>query len=314
MDIHGQSDSMVYHFDADLKPAKKENAVYTGIGVREKGRVKFTNYNNKTHMMSMRGYFTDASLEIKNGLFTYYDAEGFEISEGQYVLNKKEGQWVLWSNGHLSDSVFYEMDQPVIRISLSYYDNDSLSNRSLNNSRTNTIEIVSYDRNGKMERKTKWINGTGDQVYYYPDGKTKMIQKYENKQLIAVINYNPDGSEIKEKEEKTVKKQKEKNAEPENRTIPTGPPSYPGGPAGFSSFFSRNFKPPRNNSGLPSDVVTVTFYLDKAGFAKDIRVSGSPNRDLEIEIQTVFRRMSAWNMNGHQSYGPINYTINLSGY
>lgn len=95
----------------------------------------------------------------------------------------------------------------------------------------------------------------------------------------------------------------------------TNGPSYPGGPAGFSSFFSRNFKPPQNYSaGEFPESVTVTFYLDKAGFAKNIQVSGTSNRDLEIEITTVFRRMAAWNMNGLKSFGPITYTINLSGY
>ncbi len=217
----------------------------------------------------------------------------------------------------MTDSILYEDGKDIMHVSFSYHPNGKLRERELNDSRTKTTELTLFYDDGIMERNTMWVNGTGNQVYYYQSGQVKKVERYKNKKIISADYFKQDGTAMTEKEARKIEEKNPpdyKKYIEENKTIPGMPPSYPGGPAGFSSFFSRNFKPPQNNSSQPLESVTVTFYLDKAGFAKDIKVSGSSNRDLEIEIQTVFRRMSPWNMNGHESYGPIKYTINLSGY
>ena len=183
-----------------------------------------------------------------------------------------------------------------------------LTSRILNDSKTKISEVTAFDDEGKLVRFAKWINGNGDQVYFDPSGAVKSIEKYENNKMVSTKYYNPDGSEISENKSK---KKEEKTAISIDQVV-RGAPSYPGGSAGFESFFRRNFKPPPSlGREVFSEVVTVTFSLDKAGFANNIRVSGASNRDIEIEVMTVFRRMAAWNMNGYQSFGPITYTISL---
>ena len=304
-----QSDSVVYFVDKDEKLCSKEKAVYVVRGVTEKEKFKLSYFVVATGNLVMETTYTDYTLAIKDGFFARYDEESQKIlKKGYYANNLENGYWIYWNHGYLTDSILYENGKDIIRISYSYHNNGVLSSRTMNNFKIKTTELSFYNEEANLVRNTRWINGTGDQIYYYPNGQVKTIEKYKDKKIVSTKNYNPDGTEISEKK---PKKNKERIADNKNQVV-GGSPSYPGGSAGFESFFRRNFKQPESlgREGF-SESVTVTFYLDKSGFANNIRVSGARNRDIEIEVLAVFRRMAAWTMNGHQSFGPITYTINL---
>ncbi|SRR5260221_13188210 len=78
--VFSQKDSIAYFFDKDFNSCKQENLIYIGFGVKENRMIKFTNYIGATGMLVMEGYFTDSTLAVKQGLFTYYDDSGYKIS------------------------------------------------------------------------------------------------------------------------------------------------------------------------------------------------------------------------------------------
>jgi antitoxin component YwqK of YwqJK toxin-antitoxin module len=299
----------VYFFDSNAEICSKENAYYIAKGTKEKDTLRLSFHVEKTGILVMEATYTDSTLAVKNGFFALYSEEGKGImKKGNFINNLEDGYWIEWNDGHLTDSVLFENGTDILRITYSYYKKGNLSGRILNDSRTKTSELSSYDEDGNLVRYSKWINGSGDQTYYYSNGQAKTIETFIDKKIISIKNYKKDGTEVVD----TKSKKKGEKTEEVNNQMITGAPSYPGGPAGFQSFFSRNFKPPQSlgRDGF-SELVTVTFYLDKSGFAYNIRITGASNRDVETEVLAVFRRMAAWTMNGHQSFGPITYTISL---
>lgn len=304
-----QNDTETYYLDRNQGLCVKDKAVFIAKGIQLNERFKLSYFILTTGKLIMEIMYTDLTLAIKDGLFTEYDENGQVKTKGNYANNKQEGYWIYWDQLHLTDSIFYEDGIDILSISYSYDQKDILNNRVLKDSKTKTLEITSFGEKGNVARHTKWIDGTGDQVYYYPNGHVKTIEKYENKKIVATKYYKPDGTEVSAKE---MKKNEEKIMAG-FRNQAGGTPEYPGGSAGFFSFFNGNFKASSGQGQERfSETVTVTFYLDKAGFAYNIHVSGARNREVESEIFSVFRRMPAWKMYGHQSFGPVTYTINIS--
>lgn len=308
--VFSQTDSITYYFDSNANLSAKADAYYIAKGVKDKTGLRLSFYVEKTNVLVMEATYTDSTLEVKNGRFSLYSEDGSGIIKtGNYIENKEDGYWVEWSEGKLTDSVLFQNGADFTRIVFNYYSNGNLNTRIYNDPVTRTSEVTVYRENGALQRHASWINGTGIQTTYYPTGQIEMVEVYKNKNVTSTKYFTPEGSEISQKE---MRKTEEKLLSA-FRGETSGTPEYPGGSAGFSSFFHRNFKSPESfgREGF-SESVTVTFYLDKSGFANNIKVSGASNRDVEIEVMAVFRRMPAWNMHGYQSFGPITYTINLT--
>lgn len=303
---YSQSDSVIYNLDSSLNVCNAKNAVITGIGIKEDNKLKLRAFYNENGLTYLEGWFTDSTLSVKHGPFVYYNNKGEKESEGFFVNNKKAGYWLMWSNGLIEDSILYRGGKIFERTSYAYFDSSKISNRTYRNLIGNIFISTEWYRNGSIKSNLSTKDGTGVETKYYENRNIESVITFLEGSLAEIKLYKKDGTEIKDSD--IARKRRNSSV----FEIPKGP-SYPGGEAGFSSFFQRNFKPPKNFvSGMMPESVTVTFFLDKAGFAHDIKVTGASNRDLEIEIMTVFRRMAAWNMNGLPGYGPINYTINLS--
>src|SRR5260221_14708483 len=76
-----QSDSLIYFFDKDYNYCKKDDLIYIGFGIKENGKIKFISYVNLTGIPTIEGYYTDSTLAIKDGSFTFYDSLGYRVSE-----------------------------------------------------------------------------------------------------------------------------------------------------------------------------------------------------------------------------------------
>jgi len=309
-----QSDTITYYFDENLNLCEQKKAVITGKGIDHDGKFKFIAKYTKTNIPLFHGEFLDSTLTYKEGLFTYFNDAGRKESEGAFENNVETGYWLIWSGGELSDSILYANGKKLEHIAFSH-DNGQLATRVFINSRKNSSETIEWYTREPV-RTIKSITSTegtsGEELKYYPTGKLESVTLFESGKTKSQKFYKEDGTEMTKEEVSKNKKSPQEYAtaaEAATRRIPT----YPGGDNSFFDFFQRNFKAPKSlrNNG---QTVTVTFSLDKAGFAKDIRVSGSSDRDVEIEVMAVFRRMSAWNMNGFPAFGPITYTLNLSGY
>jgi antitoxin component YwqK of YwqJK toxin-antitoxin module len=290
----------------------KEKAYYIAKGTKEKDTLKLFYYTNKTGVLVMEASYTDSTLAVKNGHYALYSDDGLGIlKKGYYIKDKEEGYWMYWDQGHLTDSILYEDGIDILSISYRYDSNGILNTRELKDSKTKTFEITSFGEEGNITRHTKWINGTGDQVYYYTNGQVQTIEKYKNKKLDAVGHYRPDGTKISEKE---FRKEQEKIIADLRKQIEDKTPSFPGGSAGFRSFFEKNFRTPLSFQEAVRNAVPIriSFYLDKDGYAYNIVVEESTDLDLRRAVENVFKNMPAWNMNGFKEFGPIRYNITLS--
>jgi antitoxin component YwqK of YwqJK toxin-antitoxin module len=241
-----QNDTVTYYLDQNQRLCVKEKAVYVAKGAYENEKFKLSYFEFATGKLVSEIRYTDLTLAVKDGLFAEYDEEGHVLTKGIYVNNKEEGCWLRWNRGHLIDSIIFENGMSVFSLSFSYNQDEILESRILNDSRTKTLEITSYDVDGNLSRNTKWIGGTGDQIYYYPNGQVKTIEKYKDKKIVSIEHYLPDGTKISEKE---FKKQQEKIMADFRKQMEEKSPSFPGGNAGFRSFFEKNFRTPQSFSG-----------------------------------------------------------------
>ncbi len=297
-----------WYFDNDLNKCTKEKAVYVGSGTANGNKFKFSYYNIATNLVKLKGEFTDTTLLIKDGPFIYYDTAGKEEWKGIFINNKEEGYWEAYSAGYLTDSILFENGLDVITIKFIYHRTGKPASRLLIELRKKIREFTGWDPAGRLESAASWVDGDGERKSYNELGKISKIETYQKNKIVSTRYFKNDGTEYTKQELARILA-----PSPVINPASNMPPSYPGGWAGFNSFFNRNFKTPQSfgRDGF-SDQVTVTFFLDKSGYAYDIRITGTTNREVETEIRTVFRRMSPWVMNGHKTYGPINYTLNIS--
>ncbi|HMK26803.1 MAG TPA: hypothetical protein VK483_12305 [Chitinophagaceae bacterium] len=322
-DVSGQSNNLIYYFDKDLNLTAASTASYLGYGVREKGKIKFSTYRIPSHTILMKGYFTDSTLAVKDGLFTYYDSLGFVESEGIYKDDREEGFWLFWED-RLSDSMYYEKGQLLTEVSFTYHPGTELvASRIFMNYKTMIREILQWDTTGRLISKGFSMKGDREIYTYYPNGKVKEIQRNVSDEDPSTRYFTETGEEIT----KEVEKEKAKNKPDTDLSgFPSGgdKPVYPGGRDEFFDFIKRNLKTAKNylsttlqRDGNPTGGITkstllkLSFMLDKKGHAKDIKVDGEVN-PLKIELASLVGRMPSWKMNGLESYGPINIILNIS--
>jgi antitoxin component YwqK of YwqJK toxin-antitoxin module len=316
-----QTDSLVYFFDKDYNFCKAESLVYVGIGIKEKGMIKFSNYINATGILVSEGYFTDSTLAVKEGVFIFYDSLGYKVSEGGFYKNKEEGPWLEWKQSRLndtiyklSDSSYYENGHLISRVSFQYHSNDRLSSRNFQDYQKKIKDISMWDDKGTLTSKVFWIDGTGDQTFYYENGNIKSISHSQKGKHTSTKQYNEDGSEMSKQELKKREEDFANRMKEIRQTAEKNQPRFPGGSAGFISYLEHHIKFPESflNQIQPGEKIKISFRLNQDGFAYDIEVLEFENYDLQQAVANAFKNMPAWNMNGHKKFGPITYMLNVS--
>lgn len=316
-----QGDSLVYFFDKDYNFCKAENLMYVGIGIKERGMIKFSSYINATSILVAEGYFTDSTLAVKEGFFSFYDSLGYKVSEGLFHNNKESGPWSAWKRSHfndtiyiLSDSSFYENGNLISQTSFQYHSNGRISSRNFQDYPKEIKDISMWNDKGTLTSKVLWIDGTGDQTFYYENGNIRTIYHSRKGKHVSTKEYNEDGSEmtkheLKKREEDFANKMKEMRQSAEENL-----PRFPGGSAGFVSYLEHHIKFPDSflNQIQPGERIKISFRLNQDGFAYDIEVLEFDNYDLKQAVADAFKSMPAWNMKGHKKFGPITYTLNVS--
>jgi antitoxin component YwqK of YwqJK toxin-antitoxin module len=310
--LAAQSDTTFYNFDENLEEVAAKKATYTAKGWLENGKTRMIYYEKATGLPLMEGYYLDKNRKVKDGLFIYYDEKGNEGIKGIFVQGKEDGYWLYWTKGYLTDSVLFDNGKDLVRTSYTFYDNGLLKSRISNDSRNKSTEIMLIDANGNLERLTKWVQGTGDQTYYYPNGKIRSIEHYKDKVLSSIDYFHADGTPLSKKDSK---KEKENQTENSWKKIRDGSPIFPGGEVGFREQFQKHFRTP---PGVANDIrnavlIRIMFDLDKDGRAINIRLMESATIELNRSVEMAFRNMPAWDMKGLLSYGPIQYTISITG-
>ena len=164
-----QHDSLIYLFDKNFNVCSPENTFYTGIGIKENGRIHFLNYIDSTGVLTIEGFFTDSTLATREGYFIYYDNLGLKLLEGNFHNNKEDGLWLTWDKDPLNDtalkvgdSSYYNNGELVSGISFKYHSNGQLFSRNFQDSRKKIKGIMTWDVNGNLETNGLWVDGEGD--------------------------------------------------------------------------------------------------------------------------------------------------------
>jgi antitoxin component YwqK of YwqJK toxin-antitoxin module len=316
-----QHDSLVYLFDKNFNVCSPEKSIYTGIGIKENGRIHFLNYIDSTGVLTIEGFFTDSTLTTREGYFIYYDNVGLKLLEGNFHNNKEDGVWISWNKQLLKDTVlrvgdssYYSNGVVVSSIALQYHQNGELYSRSFNDSRTKTRGTTTWNDNGTVAGIGLWVNGEGDDAHYYENGKTKSITHFTKKNKRSVRKFAEDGHEKTKEELEDEEKQFQEELHAITEKAYKNVPYFSGGSAGFKNYLERRIKFPKSfiDQMPPGEKIVISFYLNQDGFAYDVKTLSYQNSELMDAIVTAFNGMPAWDMKGHKKYGPFTYTLNVT--
>lgn len=310
--IAAQPDTLIQYFYKNNNACPKEYAYYETQCIRENDRIRFISKLVDPDITIIKGYFTDTTLTVKHGFFELFDDAGRRQADGYYQNNVQQGVWHYYiqnTNRLLRDSIIYEKGEPVVKIGFTYHDDRSRATRLLINYKENIKEFSSWDDEKALVSYGFWINGTGDQVDYFPAGNgVKSIQHYRkgirgNQKFFSQVGEDKEIKEALKDMEKAVAAYRKKEEE--------GTPSFPGDEP-FQSWLASRFQVSeriREEVGL--EKVTVVFMLDENGSPYDISILETANVEFREAIIDFFKTLPAWDMKGLAQYGSLRCSIAL---
>lgn len=176
----------IYYFDNDFNSASKANAVFTGFGSIENGRVKVNIINNATKQPAIVAFYTDSTLKVSKGLYQSFYSNGTKESEGNYDNNKENGLWQKWdSTGHLIDSTVYENAKKISSSTFHYYKNGVLSFHDFNDLKNDKELKLRYDEKGNKLSEVTFIGQTGYIKTFKENEIVKLDTVYSKQEIEA---------------------------------------------------------------------------------------------------------------------------------
>ncbi|HEY5369868.1 MAG TPA: hypothetical protein VIJ75_12850 [Hanamia sp.] len=142
-----QKNKRRYLFDQNLNPADRDHSFYHGKIKADGNLVEFSLHDIQRDNRIFKMQFTDSSLETANGLFeSFYYNDGKHV-RGNFVLSRKNGVWVTWSqDGKVLDSSFYDIGALTSVTQLSYQPNETLAQRTVIDYTNRVIHSYYYDK------------------------------------------------------------------------------------------------------------------------------------------------------------------------
>ena len=169
--LRGQDKQYVYYFDKDLNVTGKEMAVYYGMAQTDGDLLRLMLYTFPDKQLVGVQHFTDSSLQVREGLFTSFYANGNKESEGDYANNKQEGWWQKRDSSakYVIDSSLYEKGMIISFIHRGYYKSGYPESVVINNMNGNELRKIYYDDSGKLSYDVHFIGNNG-QIRNYNSG------------------------------------------------------------------------------------------------------------------------------------------------
>lgn len=160
-------------------------------------------------------------LQVKNGKYKAYDESGYLILEGQYLEDKKNGEWKFYTHERIDSSGTYTNDLPNGK--WTYYTKNEIlqaEGNFVNGVKSgkwaiyskNGDKIIQYDYqknktgietyNAKLNTSISgesYENHTcnGQYFYYYPDGQLRCKLTYHNDSMIDTVrSYFMNGNKL----------------------------------------------------------------------------------------------------------------------
>jgi antitoxin component YwqK of YwqJK toxin-antitoxin module len=157
-------------------------------------------YFLKGKNLQSSGLYSDSLCKVKNGLFTWYHANGILESRGKYVQNKAEGIWKsYYENGFKDDSALYHNGKQI-GTRLSWYPNGYLRDSTFLKDDGSGV-FVSWFDNGILSAAGRYSEDTkqnGVWKYYHKNRKISSNEIYFNSKLTDKRYYNEQGELMKD--------------------------------------------------------------------------------------------------------------------
>ncbi|MFK7756182.1 MAG: toxin-antitoxin system YwqK family antitoxin [Flavobacteriales bacterium] len=184
---------------------------YTGAFKDGKPKGEFRYYYDTEELMTVAIHIDHQLTETIN-----YRLDGSVLSQGQYVNQKKHGQWKMYNDKGILSGVTEYSNDVQNGINEVYYDNGQLAERLTFADGLEDGSYVEYFKNGKLKGEGTYSNGKlhGDVVSYQSPGKLLYEGKIregvavgewryylEDGRLELRILYDDAGREVKRKYE-----------------------------------------------------------------------------------------------------------------
>ncbi|MCW3122822.1 MAG: hypothetical protein JWQ38_2314 [Flavipsychrobacter sp.] len=162
------------YFDWGMAPSDFSSAEYYRVTQKVDRRLwKCEDHYMRNDKLQMTGYYSNALLDWKDGMFVYYDKKGNKKSEGKYVNNLKEG---IFTDYNADGSI--DKEGP-------YYKNKKSGEwKEYYDSTAKVWAVEQYSNDELISLKS-----------YYSDGKLKRVETH-NKDVISGNCYDEQGKDI----------------------------------------------------------------------------------------------------------------------
>lgn len=140
-----QTKQFQYYFDENFTPSSAGKSVFKGIGQAINDNFEFRLYTLADNKLISIEHYTDSSLNTEDGLFAAFSNNKL-LSQGNYVMGKKEGIWMRWDSlGLKSDSCVFKNSDQLSGAVFYYNAKKHLYKMTVRDFTTNQISDVYYD-------------------------------------------------------------------------------------------------------------------------------------------------------------------------
>lgn len=266
-------DTAVTYYDKNWEVCAANRAVFFGKRYQDANKISHSDDYYISGKIQMTGTYLKKNYKKKNGVFTWYYENGQTEYAGNYVKDKRVGEWIWWSDsGQVEKKLIYN-DKGLLHGAATFW----------------------FD-NGQLNCEGYYVDGKFDGVwkYYHQNGQECSRETYIKGQLVALELWNEAGEP-----EKVTSLQTEID------------PQFPGGESALFAFIKENVVyPEQARKNLIEGVVYIEFVVGLTGAIEDIEVMKPVHPLLDEEALRVIGLMPAWSPGKqHNRAVRVRYTI-----
>jgi antitoxin component YwqK of YwqJK toxin-antitoxin module len=280
-----QSDTLIRFFDYFYREVPEKGSVYSSLTIIQKmddGNIMVQDFYLKIGKIMRRSYFSDSLLQIKTGPYEVFHENGSRKVKGNFTKNKPTSVWKEWDNeGHLLDSVFYNLEGNMTGTRIQKYPNGSISDSS----------VYAVDGSGRGETYefygTNEIRGRGVKIndqknglwkYYQKSGAISAEETYALDSLLSIRCFDEKGDIIS----------KDCVAEIDA--------DFPGGIKEWTALLTKKIyasrKELKKNGGHGTTI--IIFIINTDGTISDVKAETKSNTHLDEVVMRIIREAPRW--------------------
>ena len=288
-----QTDTIVQYFDYGWKKCAADDAIYYRIAIKTDKGWKTNDFFAYEQKLQMEGAYSDDSMKISEGTFSYYYTNGKLEESGSFAHGKKTGFWMGYhENGQLNYTGNY-VDGIPVGIHKHFYETKELSS------------IGTFDDKG---------SGQGRETHYFEDGRvsaTGITCEGNKKDSIWVYYYRNGIVSYKEYFDRGIKIKNEcfdekgvvSTSKCDSMVMPM--PDYD-----VYKYVGEHVEFPTEYKLQKKLKIYVNFTIDENGVIKNLRLMQHIHPAFDKAVLDGLSRMPKWNPGKeHNRPAKIYYTL-----